>query len=287
MTLSKEEAVRFLRDVLQVPDLLKEEPSLSFLNEIVKSYQHMIPWQSLFAFAFPPSQRHLPTWEEIKRNQFAKRGGMCYENNMFMKELLYAFNFDVCYTSVQVENPNDHLTIMVRGLTGNSSRHWVDVGSTFPLFQAIPFDFDTNTIEYDIGFLRQRFVKTNSVIEWHHSRQHLPYDGCKLTNDGWYNFAHIKADIPCDLNVFKSAITYWYTVEEGNEFFQKPRAVIYEKNKLIAIKGRQLLIETTNKIIDRKKLGNFDEVLQAFETYFPQLPTEIVRDALHHTVFNI
>ncbi|KAJ8040238.1 hypothetical protein HOLleu_14472 [Holothuria leucospilota] len=290
MALSKEEATLFLRDVLQVPDTLfsEEQPSLSFLNEVIKSYQNVIPWQSVVSCAVSHSQRHLPTWEEIKQRQFAKQGGRCYENNMFIKEVLYAFNFDVCYISCHVLDPDDHMTVMVRGLTSSCSRHWVDVGSTFPLFQAIPFDFETKFVEYDIGFLRSRFVKTNGIIEWHHSRHQPPFDSCNMTKDGnWYIFGKIKADVLCDLDTFKSRMTIRYTVQDESMFLQEARAVVYKNNKLVAIKGMQLVLETTDKTLERKKMESLQEALEAYKTFFPQIPTNIVQDALSNTVFKI
>ncbi|KAJ8024882.1 hypothetical protein HOLleu_34918 [Holothuria leucospilota] len=287
MALSKEEATLFLRDVLQVPDTLfsEEQPSLPFLNGVIKSYQNVVPWQSVISCAIPHSQRHLPTWEEIKQRQFAKQGGRCYENNMFIKEVLNAFSFDVCYISCQVWDADDHMTVMVRGLTASSSRHWVDVGSSFPLFQAIPFDFQANFVEYDIGFLRQRFVKTNGIIEWHHSRHHPPNDGCNMTEDGnWYIFAKIKANVPCDLDTLKYRMTIRYTVQEESMFLQKAEAVVFKDYKLVAMKGMTLVLETPNKTLERKKMENFQEALQAYKTFFPQIPTTIVRAALSNTV---
>ncbi|KAJ8039681.1 hypothetical protein HOLleu_13761 [Holothuria leucospilota] len=287
MSLSKEEAVLFLRDVLQVPNslLLEKQPSLPFLNGIIKSYQNTIPWQTVTSWAVPNSQRHLPTWGEIKKRQFAKEGGMCYENNMFMKELLNALNFDVCYIPCQFWDPDDHMSVMVRGLTGRSSRHWVEAGSSCPLFQAIPFDFETDSTECDVGFLRHRFVKSKDCIEWQHSRIFPPFDASDLTKEGkWFKIATIMADTPCDVDHFKYRMTIRYTMLEQIAFFHKIRAVVFEKNKLISMKGMQLVLETKDKTVEERSMKNTEEVVQAYKAYFPQIPTGILQDALKNNI---
>ncbi|XP_071826913.1 uncharacterized protein [Apostichopus japonicus] len=203
-----------------------------------------------------------------------------------MKVLLESLGYEVVYVSADIARINDHVTVIVLNLRGAGSKDLVEVGCGYPTFQAFPLDFDDESPVYISGFLRHKFVKReNSIIWYHEPRQaYRPIDTSKLSPEGWFRYAEIKAFTPCDIRYFESSMTATYTVKEKNNFLLTPRAVVFESCKLVAIKGTQLITETEDRKVDKKEVETLEELLHLYKKYFPQLPQEVIRDAVKHTV---
>lgn len=290
MLMTKIEAIKFLQDVLNLPLSNNDDiATLKVLNDIIKRFQHVIPFQSVTACAVPNSERHLPSHLEIKQQLFSIQGGLCYHIHIFMKELLQALGFKVIFVSVDIARRDDHITVIALNLSGEGSRHLVEVGCGYPTFHAISLDFEKESKVIISGFLRHKFVKQNGNIIWYHEPRYAyrPFKPSELSFDGWYTYAVIKADIPRDISFFESSMTAVYTVEEDNKFLQEPRAVTFKNGKLVAIKGNHLIVEKSDRKVEKEEIKSLDEVLQLYEKYFPQIPKEIIQDSIKFSPFNI
>ncbi|XP_071824814.1 uncharacterized protein [Apostichopus japonicus] len=287
MSLSRHEAVEFLSGTLGMPTVSSEDlkPTLPLLNGIIKHFQQIIPYQSVVACSLDDERRHLPSWSEIQQSLFAKYGGLCYSLNVFMKVLLESLGYEVVYVSACGFRFNDHVTVIVLNLRGAGSKDLVEVGCGYPTFQAFPLDFDDESPVYISGFLRHKFVKRENSIIWYHEPRQTPWSivTSQLSPDGWFKFIDIEAFTPCDIRYFESSMTAHYTVKEDNIFLVAPRAVLYENCKLVAIKGTQLITETEDRKVDKKEIETLEELLHLYKKYFPQLPQEVIRDAVKHT----
>ncbi|KAJ8040601.1 hypothetical protein HOLleu_14941 [Holothuria leucospilota] len=284
MAMSKLEAITFLNDVLDIStsSLRSGEPSLDLLNLIIKRFQHVIPFQSVSCCAVPPNQRRLPSWSDIKHDLLEKRGGLCYVIHVFMKELLSAVGYDAFYASADWKDADDHIGLVVQDMTGLGSKHLVEVASAFPVFQAIPLDFETESPEYVFSYLRQKFVRTtNGAVSWYHEMP--PFSGCKTTSDGnWYKCLTIYVNTPRDLSFFEPRLTKWFTVEENNPFLRAPRAVKFDDGKLVAIKDK-LLLEGSDRQVMKEQISNLQQLLQKYNDLFPQFPRHLIEDAVKYS----
>lgn len=289
MSLSPQEGLRFLTSTLGMQTSVRDrKPTLELLNDIIRRFQQVQPFQSVTACAVLEEQRHLPTWSEIKEDMFAKKGGLCYNMNLFMKALLNALGYQVDYVSADIAQTNDHVTVVASNLRGNGSIDFIEVGCGYPTFQAFPLDFVGESPVYISGFLRHKFVRRGDSFIWYHEPRpaYRPIDETLLSLDGWYRYAEIKPFKTCDIKYFEPMARIYTNVEESN-FLRTPRAVIFQDDKLIAIKGMQIIREKDARHVEKEAVHSVDDLLHFYGEHFPQLPTQTVKDALKHTGLSI
>ena len=168
MTLSEDEAHKFIADVLQLSSDSRGKLSsdrVKFLDDLVKAYHSTIPFQNITLLSTPVEERHVPTWNDIKESVMGGYGGLCYTVSGFMKVLLTSLGYDAHFASAAFffGYPDNHVTVIVNNLTASGSLHLVDM-SGYPTFEAIPLNFVKESPVYHHSFLRYKFVRHGSNV---------------------------------------------------------------------------------------------------------------------------
>ena len=244
---STQEAVHFVETVLALKEPLqkKEEHSLNFLNELVFAIHVNLPFQNVSVLAMDRHLRRLPTLSEIKNDGLKGRGGLCVTNNVFTCELLSSLGYHTSLLSGCVKIPDDHAIILVSDVTQLGSRHLVDVGFGYPIYEAISLDFETESPLLCFAGLTSKYLRNGDDFE----RWHL--NGSVMSESvGWskaYSFRPIAKVFPRDYEI--SMIAPFQGFFSHNVYIVK-----YSKNYVSALMNKSSQIHTLKISSDGKDI---------------------------------
>ena len=233
--LSKEEAVKFLKEFLSIETPLQKlhKDRAKFLNEIVLAYIEKIPFQNLHLLAAAYHGRnHVPTWAEIKETMMSGSGGICYTVGVFMKVLLETLDYNVYFAACKVMNPSDHITTVVQNLSHEGSRHMVDLNG-YPNFEVVPLDFPETSPVYNCSFCTNFFKKEGEETILRYNVK-----GLERRHEKLFETIHLA---PQELPHFSSAMHRIYTNQEESGFLQALRAISYRGRKVCCGLGHDLV----------------------------------------------
>ncbi|XP_072017438.1 arylamine N-acetyltransferase-like [Amphiura filiformis] len=283
--LSPSEAFNFLQDILKMTSIHEKltTDKAAFLNELVSLYLQHIPFQSFTVISRPDKDQHLSTMDDIKADIFATRGGLCYDHNIFMANLLEALGFDVCLIGCDIgmHGIHDHVSVLVQNLKTPGDRYHVDVGSGNPLFRAICMDFNQESPIYKSGYLTHKFTKDGDEFSWWHQITHTAAPSKDdVTVDGWRKFMTFTL-VPRDKEYFRQYMLRHFVTQEHPEeefsFLTALRAVVYPNKQLVAIRNSSLLLEDDEGNVEKTKIKSKEELLQLCVKYFPQFSYDMLQ----------
>lgn len=288
--ITRQEALSFLSDVLCVasPAIKLDRDREAFLNDVIRAWHHHIPYQTVSNIATPPLKRHVPSLAEIKKDNLAKIGGLCYHLNIFCLHVLRVLGFDVSLTSFIIGPGNEHPVIIVHDLTSEASKHLVDVGfGAYPTLCAIPLDFHSKSNVYHHSFVRYRLVRKDGFIHREHSVESDPIGAARfhmrVQTDGWYSFMYFNPDIKLDISYFEEIMIKRYTKVEplpDPPLLSSMRILVYPEGRLVYIKDTTLLVEGEEGSVQKSYFRSRDEILSAFDRFFPKFPKDVVEAAM-------
>lgn len=175
--LSKEEAKNFLEITCGVNDPFRKYSldKKNLLPEILSAFLHTIPFQNLTLLSKNKEDRRAPTEKEIKQDVFSKRVGMCFTVNNFLHALLEAIGYDVDIAMAMVggdesADHGNHIVVLVRNLSADSSIHVVDVGVGFPHFEPVLLEEGSNIRIQKQSFNTHGYIKEDNKYKRLHLR---------------------------------------------------------------------------------------------------------------------
>ena len=257
MNLSKDEAIRFMAEVLGIVDLKnRKEDRLSFLNELIRAIHRSVPFQNITLLQQTEEGRHRPTLDEIKSAMMSGFGGLCYTVGVFTTYLLRALGYETDLVAASIhKHPDNHVIAIVHNLTGSGSKHLVDAWTGWPTFEAIPLDFIEESPIYHYSFLEFKFVKEGDTI----SRFHRKGDKYSRSDVNELN-AIEEWRLICEVDLTPREVSYFD--HSMSELLTKPgvrspflvsfRAVVYQGKdmKLVAVKNLDLLLENDSHEVE-------------------------------------
>ncbi|XP_072035321.1 uncharacterized protein [Amphiura filiformis] len=287
MMLSHQEAIRFLTDVLKIDSIQGKltNDKAALLNETINLFQQKIPKQYITLISRKYEDQLLSTMEDIKAQMLSTHGGICYDNNVFMKHLLEALGFDVCLNAcdIHMTNSHDHVSVLVKNLVKPKDLYYVDVGSGDPFFRAIPLDFDKESPVYKCGFQVYKFVKEGKEFSWwqkvNRSNSMLPLNAEDIIIDGWKKYMTFTLE-PREIEYFRDPMINFLSRKVPM------RAVAYPGQKLLAILGTSLLHENDEGKIEKTKIGSKEELVGLYGKHFPQFPADMIETAIDKMKYN-
>ena len=279
--LSQDEAYRVISDVLKL-DSSRERlqyDRMAFLKDLLRAYYREIPFQNIDLLCLGETERHCPTWEEVKAAVFDGRGGLCYTLGLFMERLLEALGYRVYLATSSMNGPPDnHITTIIRDLTAPGSLHWVDF-SSYPTFEAVPLDFKTKSSLYHHSFLKYYYVREGNTIVRYHQSDGAAAGDCMYSGYRRVCVVDLK---PRDISFFDESMHNVYTSPGTlSPFLVSLRAVQFvgPDLKMVAIKGTTLICEQRDSTLKSTELRSLAELLEAAQTYFPQFSGDDVARA--------
>ena len=153
-------------DFLGQIQVVKAEPSSTFLAEIVSGIVEHVPFQNITMLTGP---RCRPSEEWIKREMLSGLGGLCTARNPFLHSLLRGLGFDVRFVSSTILEPDCHISLMV---TVGDEEWWVDVGNGYPYFTPIRLGDETPQSNW---FFQYRLVWNGLRYEVQHTFNELDW----------------------------------------------------------------------------------------------------------------
>ena len=289
MNLSKDEAIRFMAEVLGIVDLknLKED-RLSFLNELIRAIHRLVPFQNVTLLRQTEEKRHRPTVDEIKSAMMSGFGGLCYTVGVFTTYLLRALGYETDLVTASIhKHPDNHVIAIVHNLTGSGSKHLVDAWSGWPTFEAIPLNFVDESPIYQHSFLEIKFVnKGDTILRYH--RKGDKYDKRELNALEEWSMVEEVDLTPRELSYFDHSMSELFT-KPGlrSPFLVSFRVVEYQGKdmKLVAVKNLDLFLENDSHEVEVRRLQSRDEMISVMKRYFSQFTVEDVTramDTLHY-----
>jgi arylamine N-acetyltransferase len=141
MTLSPE----LMGQILSYLGCTREEPSIRYLNRLIRAYTRHVPWESVSRIIKrrATSKTELcPRWpDEFWQEAFKYgTGGTCFENNLAFFTLLNAVGFNGYLTINDMEEPRCHTACIIML---NGQKYLADVA--IPIHCALPISADRPT----------------------------------------------------------------------------------------------------------------------------------------------
>lgn len=172
LSLSRVEVNSFLKRI----NLVRSEPSLEFLTEIVENIISNLPFQNLSMLS---DENIRPSMVKIKNDMLSGLGGLCTVRNPFLFCLLKSLGFEVSFVSSTMIEPDCHISLVVN----LGSDYWVDIGNGYPYFEPIKLGdrtevhnwfFSYRLAEKDGIYSVQHFSKSRKEWVENHSFENIP-----------------------------------------------------------------------------------------------------------------
>nr|XP_054768233.1 uncharacterized protein LOC129275772 [Lytechinus pictus] len=293
--ITAEEAFRFMHDVLQMEgtETWIKANKVFFLGEFIKCMHYHIPFQTISGIAIPDGKRRLPSAADIKTDIFSKLGGLCYQINLFCWMLLRALVFDARLLTSDVFGQKDyHIGVIINGLTGNGSKHLLEVGSSYPSRRLIPLNFEHCSPEYSDSYMKYRFVRQGegTVIFQHkiNTVSSLARKHPGFIEGEWFSFIFYNTERSVSVSHFNTAMTSIMTVVNEDDFaLTSLRCTAYPNGRLVCIKDSKLMLEDEGQEVQYSHFRSRDEFLEAFQRYFPQFTESMIRAAMKNIQFKL
>ncbi|XP_064649017.1 uncharacterized protein LOC135501122 [Lineus longissimus] len=298
--ISQQEASDFIDNVLNIKvENFDERTGLQFLNTMIERFFEEIPFQNLYLL----SNTRLPSFEEIKSNMFNRVGGICFELNMFMGQLLQAFGYHV-YMVKGVENGGEdslpHTFLVAENVENEGDAYCVDVGFGYPMFFAVPIHDlavgDLDTKGYALGYWAFKFTRETEdrycLRSFDDSKR--PQDVVEFMDNvempkhpSWteeYSF-YLKPLSYQEASVIMEPV---YTLPLQSYFLVNFHCVTFRGKKALAYKNMALLRERTHdcKLKLQEVFYSLPDLQESIVEHFTAFDEEIVEAALKNLETN-
>ena len=279
----------FLKDKLGVTNVHQRylEDRASLLDDIIKHFMHVIPFQTLTQVSLPNDAKRIPTLEENIQLLLSGQGGLCWTLNTAMLFVLEALGYEVfpglCETTFSETTRDDHIILIVKNLRKPGDYHLVDVGMAIPNFRSIPLDFETESPVYRDSCETYKFVKKDGKI----LRLHKTYP------EGMH-FSHVAGEWgylcrftlnPCPLDQNEIAINKWVYSQVGHYFCHNIYFVVFPDGKLCSFRNKSLILETEEGKLITTDLKD-DQLVPTLRERLPDLPESVIMSATEHYLKN-
>ncbi|XP_046397815.1 uncharacterized protein LOC124164512 [Ischnura elegans] len=297
MSITREEAIEFVRDKLGIEEVRNLELSLSLLNKISRALLSEVPFQNIFLYTTPP-ERRFPSVEEVIHFGMTCHGGVCIHNNWFAAILLKALGFNL-YTIAgryaAVWNTTDsHIMSVVRGLRDpedpncTETLFLVDVGNGYPTPGAVPLhrlphEFPLTAgleIRYDtIGDRFYRLHRAGDPVQDPHGQRF---------ENGWVGKFSFTLE-PKDPTSAKMELEKTFCLDPPSPFMSYMRVFRWPKDQesVVALRGQELIFfGSENNDAQRGEMRKrscfvaLDKLEENVLKYFPSVDRELLQKAM-------
>ncbi len=287
--LTRKEAVQFLQNSWTMNDveLQLKADRVMFLNKLIKTIHEKVPFQLLSAFkdlSLLQNKQKLMTYttKDINKMCMSGLGGNCGLINAFTWNLLKVLGYSAHFCGTIVTPTavdNVHLALIVKDLVNTGDIHLVDCGVGLPTFTAISLNFNEESHIFEESFLEYKYIKYGGKILRMHGKGDLvrrndpPVEGLDFILGKWRRFYEFT------LEDFERK-----TLDRLGDYFDArhapknmlPRAARYPGSKAVIILGNSLFTEQEDKTLKKTELRSDDEVMKAYQDYFPSIGQNLV-----------
>ena len=290
--LTRNDAVQFLENSWGINDVesqLKTDREM-FLNRLIRIMHERVPFQLLSALRdlsliLNKEKRMVYTIKEINEMCMSGLGGNCGVLNTFTWQILKSLGYSAHLCGCIIPNTiiSTHLAVIVKDLVNPGDVHLVECGCGQPTFQAISLNFNEESPIFQESFLEYKYIKHDGKLCRMHGKGDLvkrndpPIEGVDFIIGKWRRFYEFSLE-NFERETLKRLGDYFDVRCAPKNF--PPRAAIYLKGKAVIIVGNNLFIEQEDKTLKKTKLGSDDEIMKAYQDYFPTIDQNLVSLAL-------
>ena len=281
--LTKEEAFRFIRDVVGIhePEVEMKKCHFQFLKQIISSVQS-IPFQNVTFMRNTTEERRRPSYEEVKASMLGGKGGLCYTMNLFtfhlLKHLGYNayLNLSQCCGSIL-----NHLFVLVYNVRKDGDIYLVDTGCGCPTFSPVDLEFEKESPVYHESYLRFKFVRKGNKIKRLHDRSVFEASTSKEPKEFalFYEFQIRPTTNLDDINICFDDV---YKNPNSTPFHRSLRAIKFNNSMTILICDSLLVLESETGQLNITTFKTDEELEKAYNRYFPELDELDVKYAIHN-----
>ena len=286
--MTRDEAVQFLENSWGMNDVesqLKTDREM-FLNRVIRAMHERVPFHLLSAFRdlsfiLNKQNRMVYTIKEINEMCMSGLGGNCAVLNTFTWQILKVLGYSahLCGCTIPSAVDRTHLAVIVKDLVNPGDIHFVECGSGLPTFKAISLNFNEESPIFQESFLEYKYIKHDGKLCRMHGKGDLvkrndpPIEGVDFIIGKWRRFYEFSLE-NFERETLKRFGDYFDVRCAPKKF--TPQAAIYLKGKAVIIVGNNLLIEQEDKTLKKTKLTTDDEIMKAYQDYFPTIDENLV-----------
>jgi arylamine N-acetyltransferase len=245
--------------ILAYLDCTREEPSVQYLNRLIRAYIRHIPWESVTRIIkrYTTAETELcPRWPDEFWREALKygTGGTCFENNLAFFTLLNRLEFDGYLTINDMENPACHAASII---LLNGQKYLAD--TTMPIHCALPIY--TNRITARSTEFHHYTVRPENNSRYAIERSHHPK-----------RRAYMLVDVPIPLEKYRNTVQKHYeetgyfldrvvivkVIEERLWFFDSA-GILLKLEGLDKTSKQEIILETTTLAKSLSKKFGIDE----------------------------
>ncbi|WP_026700477.1 arylamine N-acetyltransferase [Salibacterium aidingense] len=127
----------WLNTYLQTLNINNERPSRKYLKKIIRAHVRTFPFENISKLLMAEKQGDsIPTVEQfLESHHKHQTGGTCFALNSSLYQLLCALGFE----GYLIRPGEEHMAVVIKDPESDHNLLYVDVGTTAPLFDPIPF----------------------------------------------------------------------------------------------------------------------------------------------------
>lgn len=255
---------QWVEKYLRFLNMEKSAPTLDYLQKLVESHLHRIPFEIISKFHYYSTrspQKLIPNKEEFLENLFERGwGGNCYILNIHFRNLLEELGFEVGIVRARGGNP--HLGLMVNL---NETSYYTDVGYMAPLFEPLDLEMEPYLVRCGEELMIKRISPREFIID---------------RRTGGKSFVVKTIEwVPVELESFTEHIIYAHRDEDENPFMRRIVATIFRNRVSFAVINSNLIIKS-DKDIQVKDFTNKEDWIKMMNSIF-NLKRQDLEFALH------
>ena len=239
-------------DFLTLINLSEYEVTFEYLRNFIRNVTQKIPFQNINMLIRGKGKS--PSVEEIKEDMLSGLGGPCGTMNPFIGSILFKMGFDVYLVAGTMENPNDHVALI---LNWENDKFYVDCGDGQPYFTPIS---TKNEAQYFHPFKTFRL----KIIDHTHFEIHF------LVKNEWVKDVTVNLT-QRDFSFFENSIYRHYTDVNYGPFWEGIRFSCYPDSKIVAIRNNCFIFQDNDENISKHIFEDFNTfkmfIKERFKSY--------------------
>jgi N-hydroxyarylamine O-acetyltransferase len=266
----------WLGEYLELLELDREEPSLSYLEKLCRQHLTVFPFENAGKLIDHDEGRSItrpvPSVESfLQRRRQYQLGGTCYILNYHLFQLLHALGFSAQLLPVG----ESHVAILVRLSETGGERLYVDVGSAAPLFRPVRFETEPHNRTGFGGYEVQLRAVEGEKGKWRYTRH---VDG-KLGEPIWTFDPNVTVS---SLSYFNDAIQRSYRPDGTFMTLLRCQVWQWDRDRSLSLVNDRFAIRYRDGTVEKRTLSNREAMQQVMAEAFgyPSFPIQRALDIL-------
>ena len=287
--LQRSDVIRFLSERLEIPDIekLASGHQIPLLTAIIRQWMRTLPFHTVKQVAMT-SLRRAPTEEEAVADVMSGAGGLCGTHGVALYHVLQALDMN-CHMVIGMVGGacEEHVCVLVHDVQDKGDAFLVDTGCGYPAFAPIQIKTAQGYIE-SIGPISQSFctyklIKQGNTYERHQltrqKKDKVDRAYPDVDEHGYARFCTIQLE-PKSYEYIYEQLTRNIYSQNDYKFNRELVLCKYPNDRLVGLRDTTARLEHEPGVITERQLASDDDINQFLQQHFPELPPEMVKEAV-------